>query len=468
MTRKNSRIGDWLVQEGLLDPDTVEVIERERQRTRLRFLSQAVRERFIDQKTALDALSRFTGYPSIDLDIVTVPRSVIHSVPFHIATSLQSIPVAIRDRVIIVATVDPSSRHLINQIGTFTGLEVRPYAALHSQILEALESAFSSTDNTWRGQRADDLPLAIADAPSPVLEDSLEAEPCLVSPLLDDAPTDESSLPKLQAKPPGTAGKPISPPPPIEGNSKHVLIIEDDRDIAQLIASTVESLEFKATAVSTGRDALAILKTETPSLLIVDAMLPGVHGFEICKKLKSTPRFANVPILMVSAMYKGWRIAEDIKSSYQVDDFLEKPFRVSELKQRVQQLTAHPSAAPTSEQAGAEVFFQSAVEAYRNGDYDKARTQLEQAATLEPFSARINYALGQVLHRNKQEFEAMYYYEKAVELEPTMHAAARNLALLYENQGFQRKAMEMWERALFSAPNEEIGQSIKQHLVNLL
>ena len=50
MTRKNSRIGDWLVQEGLLDPDTVEVIERERQRTRLRFLSQAIRERFIDQK----------------------------------------------------------------------------------------------------------------------------------------------------------------------------------------------------------------------------------------------------------------------------------------------------------------------------------------------------------------------------------------------------------------------------------
>ena len=280
MTRKNSRIGDWLVKEGLLDPDTVEVIERERQRTRLRFLSQAVRERFIDQKTALDALSRFTGYPTIDLDIVTVPRSVIHSIPYHIATTLQSIPVAIRDRVVIVATVDPTSRHLLNQIGTLTGLEVRPYAALHSQILDALESAFSSTDNTWRGQRADDLPLAIADAPSPVLEDSLEAEPCLVSPLLDDAPTDESSLPKLQANASSKASTPNATPQPTE---QHVLIIEDDRDIAQLIATTAESLGLKATAVSTGRDALAILKTETPGLLVVDAMLPGVHGFEICK-----------------------------------------------------------------------------------------------------------------------------------------------------------------------------------------
>lgn len=171
---------------------------------------------------------------------------------------------------------------------------------------------------------------------------------------------------------------------------------------------------------------------------------------------------------MVSAMYKGWRIAEDIKSSYQVDDFLEKPFRVTELKKRIQQLTTPKGVTPSSEQAGAETYFKSAVAAYRDGDYESARTQLEQAVKLEPFSARINYALGQVLHRSKQEFEAMYYYEKAVELEPTMHAAARNLALLYENQGFQRKAMEMWERALFSAPNEETGQSIKQHLVNLL
>ena len=115
-----------------------------------------------------------------------------------------------------------------------------------------------------------------------------------------------------------------------------------------------------------------------------------------------------------------------------------------------------------------EVHFQAAVEAYRAEDYGKARTELERAEELEPFSSRVKYALGQVLHRNKQEFEAMYYYEKAVELEPTMHAAARNLALLYETQGFKRKAMEMWERALFSAPNEETGQSIKQHLVNLL
>lgn len=468
MTRKNSRIGDWLVREGLLDPDTVELIERERQRTRLRFLSQAVKERFIDQKTALDALSRFTGYPTIDLDIVTVPRSVIHSIPYHIATSLQSIPVAIRDRVIIVATVDPSSRHLLNQIGTLTGLEVRPYAALHSQIVEALESAFSSTDNTWRGQRADDLPLAIADAPSPVLEDSLEAEPCIVSPLLDDGPTDESSLPKLQPEIDAQLGTKDTTVLPAKSESTHVLIIEDDRDIAQLIVKTVESMELNATAVSTGRDALSILKSETPALMVVDAMLPGVHGFEICKKLKSTPRFANVPILMVSAMYKGWRIAEDIKSSYQVDDFLEKPFRVSELKKRIQKLTADRPSTPTPDQAGAEVHFRSAVQAYRDGDYSKARAQLEAAEKLEPFSARINYALGQVLHRNKQEYEAMYYYEKAVELEPTMHAAARNLALLYENQGFKRKAMEMWERALFSAPNEETGQSIKQHLVNLL
>ena len=196
MTRK---LQNWrlAVQEGLLDPDTVEVIERERQRTRLRFLSQAIRERFIDQKTALDALSRFTGYPTIDLDIVTVPRSVIHSIPYHIATSLQSIPVAIRDRVVIVATVDPGSRHLLNQIDAYRtrGSSLRRIAQPNLR-----RSNQHSLLPTILGESACRRFLSQSDTPSPVLEDSLEAEPCVVSPLLDDAPTDESSSKILSNK----------------------------------------------------------------------------------------------------------------------------------------------------------------------------------------------------------------------------------------------------------------------------
>ena len=219
------------------------------------------------------------------------------------------------------------------------------------------------------------------------LEDSLEAEPCVVSPLLDDAPTDESSFPKIL---PQEGKVPLAGP---SSQAQHVLIIEDDRDIAQLIATTAESLGLRATPMSTGRDALAVLKNEIPSLLVVDAMLPGVHGFEICRKLKSTPRFASVPILMVSAMYKGWRIAEDIKSTYQVDYFLEKPFRVSELRQRIQQLTPGRSAPYAgARECGSPL--SGRCRSLPRRDYGKARTELERAEELEPLAHGLSMPWG--------------------------------------------------------------------------
>ena len=62
----------------------------------------------------------------------------------------------------------------------------------------------------------------------------------------------------------------------------------------------------------------------------------------------------------------------------------------------------------------------------------------------------------------------MYHYERAIELDPNLYAAAQNLALLYQAKGFKRKAVEMWERALLSAPSEDVRNNIKQHLVNIL
>ena len=62
----------------------------------------------------------------------------------------------------------------------------------------------------------------------------------------------------------------------------------------------------------------------------------------------------------------------------------------------------------------------------------------------------------------------MYHYERAIELDPNLYAAAQNLALLYQTKGFKRKAVEMWERALLSAPSEDVRNNIKQHLVNIL
>ncbi len=55
------------------------------------------------------------------------------------------------------------------------------------------------------------------------------------------------------------------------------------------------------------------MKEQTPDLIVLDAMLPEVHGFEIARRIKHSERYGHVPIIMVSAVYRGWRYAEDLK-----------------------------------------------------------------------------------------------------------------------------------------------------------
>ena len=65
-------------------------------------------------------------------------------------------------------------------------------------------------------------------------------------------------------------------------------------------------------------------------------MLPEIHGFEICRQLKTSERFRHIPVILVSGVHTGWRFAADVKEKYGADEFIEKPFETSELLRRVE------------------------------------------------------------------------------------------------------------------------------------
>jgi DNA-binding response OmpR family regulator len=251
----------------------------------------------------------------------------------------------------------------------------------------------------------------------------------------------------------------------------NVLLVEDDPDIQRLLVDTMRGLGGDVTASARGVEALQLIKTVKPDLVVLDAMLPEVHGFEICRKIKESKRFGATPVLMISAIYRGWRIAEDIKATYKADAFLEKPFRISELRRVAEELLATgKSAAGAGDDLGAEVLarYAAGVEAYQAKDYRTALDELRAAEAAEPFSAKIQFMLGRTLEQDQKVFQAVYHYERAVELDPTLFAATKNLALLYQARGFRNKAVEMWERSLAAAPNPQVREQIKQYLVSVL
>ncbi len=442
------RIGDFFVAQGLLDRETVEQLGRERLLSQTRLASAAVQAGHITKAQALAALHTYYGYPSIDLDPIVIERQVLKLIPEKVALEQLVLPLGVEDRNLLLGMVNPMDQQVIEEVSFATGLSVRPHICLHEQLHQTIVKAYATEDETYKG------PFA------PGVDATIQIDDAIVfSPSPDDSEDHEDTIVvEVQSEPEKVVDKRTC-----------ILVVEDDPQIQHLIMKTLEAEGYRVVGASRGLEALKLIKSKKPDLLVLDAMLPEVHGFEICRKVKESRKFGHVPVLMISAMYRGWRIAEDITNTYGVDSFLEKPFRVADLREKVSNLLARENAAKPHELAeNAREHFSSAIKAFEKEDFAEAFNCLRQAEAEEPFSSRIQFALGQVLEKDAQSFQAMYHYERAIELDPNLYAAAQNLALLYQTKGFKRKAVEMWERALLSAPSEDVRNNIKQHLVNIL
>jgi len=117
----------------------------------------------------------------------------------------------------------------------------------------------------------------------------------------------------------------------------NVLIAEDDRDIADLIALYVERAGWRPHVTAAGDTALSYARTQPVDVAILDVMLPGMSGLEVCRALRAVPGTANLPIIMVTARGdEGDRI---VGLDIGADDYIAKPFSPNELVARIRAVT---------------------------------------------------------------------------------------------------------------------------------
>lgn len=112
-----------------------------------------------------------------------------------------------------------------------------------------------------------------------------------------------------------------------------ILIIEDHKNIAKLIEYNLDKSGYVPLSVNSGEEALEILDKEEISLIILDIMLPGMDGFEVCRNIKQENRLKNIPIIMLTA--KGEEVDRIVGLELGVDDYIVKPFSPRELVLRV-------------------------------------------------------------------------------------------------------------------------------------
>ena len=112
-----------------------------------------------------------------------------------------------------------------------------------------------------------------------------------------------------------------------------ILIVEDDPSQLELLAYRVESAGHQVLKASSGHDALKLLEDNEPDLVLLDWMLPGISGIDICKRIRSAERSRALPVIIVSARAEEFDRVRGLEAG--ADDYVVKPYSMFELLARL-------------------------------------------------------------------------------------------------------------------------------------
>jgi two-component system phosphate regulon response regulator PhoB len=122
---------------------------------------------------------------------------------------------------------------------------------------------------------------------------------------------------------------------------KKILIVEDTKNIREIIAYMLKTRGYEVMEAEDGDVGYQLARTHKPDLIILDAMLPGKSGFDICSELKEDSGYSRIPIIILTAITRGTGKSDEFwKEKSKADDFISKPFKIQDLLERVNKLLA--------------------------------------------------------------------------------------------------------------------------------
>ncbi|MCP4197349.1 MAG: response regulator, partial [Proteobacteria bacterium] len=346
-TSGKTKLGKILLKQKLVNAaDLDQMLAEQKAGGNKRLASQALEKGLIEENKLLKALSEQHGVPATNLDEVEIQLNNLDVIPQDIARKHLILPISVTSDSIYLAMANPGDKRVIDEIEFVSGKHIYPHVALQVQIERAIDKCYfarSSGKETYRGTQADKPEQQLVDAGGEDDEGiSIDVEEMAVpaGTVIADSPAipEEAKMDlKLDIDAAVNQLSTLEPMSPVDidlgeisegaGNLK-ILVVDDEEDILLLISKVLEDKGYSVVTALRGLEAIQKVQTEGPDMIILDAMLPEVHGFDICKKIKGSSKYGHIPVIMISAIYRGWRYAKDLKDSYGVDDFIEKPFKI--------------------------------------------------------------------------------------------------------------------------------------------
>jgi len=441
-------IGRLLVERGVARLADVEAAAATARVGDSRLCSKLLEANACDEGDLVAALAELHRLPGVDLSRTVVDLAALDFIPQAVAEADLLLPISVEGGRLHLAVASPSeSARVVSEVRFVTGREVSLYVVVLHALRAAIAACYEAREKgtaVWRGHAApqDAGPqLAVRTPPlaGAALTDDFE--------IVDEVPVEE-----------------VVHAVAVQGGPRRVLVVDDEPAIRLLVQRALEHRGFAVETAQNGQEALEMARG-SPDLVLLDAMLPKLHGFEVARRLRADPATRRIPIIIMSAVYRGWRFAQDARDSFGAEDYVEKPFRVDDLLRRIDAVL---EARPASQGTAAIPLVESGRDALAKGRFADATAQFEEATRIDPFSAEAHFGLGEALRAKGELFQAMSALERALELRPVLLPAMRTLASLYLEKGFRSKAAEILERAVGVARDPETRERLRQELIPLL
>lgn len=128
-----------------------------------------------------------------------------------------------------------------------------------------------------------------------------------------------------------------------------ILVVDDEEDIRELVRYNLSKGGYNVTTAATGEEALRIAHEVRPMLVVLDIMLPGIDGLEVCRRIKADAGLQNTPIVMISALGEEKDVVTGLELG--ADDYVAKPFSPGVLLARVKSVIRRVGASPIADDA---------------------------------------------------------------------------------------------------------------------
>ena len=451
-------IGRLLVERGIARLADVEAAAATARVGDSRLCSKLLEMGACDEGDLVAALAEVHGVPGVDLSRTVVDLAALDFIPQAVAETDLLLPISLEGGRLHLAVASPTeSERVVSEVRFVTGREVSLYVVVLHALRTAIAECYEAREKgsaVWRGRAAgsDAGPKVTVRLPPPAGAGAAAEEH---SGLTGDFEIVDEEVPVEE----------VVHAVAVQSGPRRVLVVDDEPAIRLLVQRALEHRGFAVDTAEHGLEALEVARRGGHDLVLLDAMLPKLHGFEVARRLRADPATRKIPIVIMTAVYRGWRFAQDARDSFGAEDYVEKPFRVDDLLRRIDAvLEMRPAAQGTA----CAPLVERGRRALDEGRPAEAAAAFEEAVRVDPFSSEAHHGLGEALRGKGELFQAMSALERAIELKPALLPAMRTLAALYLEKGFRSKAAEMLERAVGAARDPQTRERLRQELLPLL